>query len=139
MNTQRPRYITHHTPEMLERIQKALRSKPLEPEAFERALKRAPDVKERRGDVTGKTTLFIPADAHLRKPFVEPTPREWRHVAIEAVGDKFRLVSFGARMPFLPGARKFYGVADDLATDELTIEQAVANGKRLEALIKLKQ
>jgi hypothetical protein len=131
--------IRHPTNPTNPELLAALKAKPAEGAALDKLLRDAPDTKERRGTVTGKTTLFLPADHDTRKPFVDPTPRDWRHVAIEASGDAFNLVSLGARMTFLPGDLKFYDIEDALVLTGLTLEQAVVNGRRLEAVIKLKK
>lgn len=122
-----------------ERLIAAAKSKPMDADAFEIYLTKAPDKHERIGMATGKAVLKLPDDYHQKEPFINPTPGDFRRISIERAGAVFNLVSMGSRIPILPGDRQLYRFPDDLKTTDLTLEEAVTNGRRIEQLIKQKE
>lgn len=83
--------------------------------------------------------MKLAENAHLKQPYVDLSPRQWLKVAISELDGGLKLVHCGSRIDFLPGDRKILGFPDDLATENLSMEQAIANGNRIEQLFKLKK
>lgn len=121
------------TPDMRAMIQKCIATKPLQGADYERLLEKLPDGAGRRSAriPTGKVVCKLPKDYDTEEPFIDPTPRDWKWVSIESLASGLNLVTGVSRIKFLPQAMKILGL--DLPTEGLSMEQAVSNGRVIEA------
>lgn len=79
-----------------------------------------------------KGTHKLPEDYQSQLPRVVYTPVHWRHVGINRIGKDYALLHLYSRVAFTATDLQLLDLDPDLPTLALTIEEALANGEKIE-------
>lgn len=118
----------YDSPEILT---KAADARPLDPEAYKKAVFKLKKPHDLRAKYEGK--IVLPKNYETQKPFQDPTPRHWRRISIRPEGDLFRLVAFGSGTRILPTDLRLAGLDPSLVLDDLSLDQAKETGAKINA------